>query len=125
VSTTSAESVVRRYVDELYHRRNSAAVAELVADPQIRHEPSGETHTLTLADSLARAAKLQTEFSGMRFDTIVFIANETDVCLVFDAVLTKADGTDVKMCSAEIFRVKDGKITEVWNPALTVGSLWG
>ena len=61
----------------------------------------------------------------MRFDEVVIVANDTDVCWVFDAVLTKADGTDVKMCSAEVFRVKDGKITEVWNPAITVGSLWG
>lgn len=121
----TAEEVVRQYVDELYHRRNIAAVAELVADPQIRHEPSGETHTLTLADSLARAEKLQREFSAMRFDEVVIVANDQDVCWVFDAVLTKADGTEVKMCSAEVFRVRDGKITDVWNPALSVGTLWG
>jgi len=119
------EAVVRRYVDELYHRRNVAAVAELVADPQIRHEPDGTTNTLSLAESLARAEHLQHEFSAMRFDEVVIIANDLDVCWVFDAVLTKADGTEVKMCSAEIFRVRDGKITDVWNPKLAVGTLWG
>ena len=43
---------------------------------------------------------------------------------MFDAVLTRADGTEVKMCGAEIFRVKDGTIVEVWNPAPTMG-VWG
>ncbi len=121
---TSAEIVVRRYAEELYHRRNTSVIAEVVADPTTRHEPGGETQLLTLADSLARAAKLQADFSAMRFDDVVFITNETDVCWVFDAVLTRADGREVRMCGAEIFRVQDGKITEVWNPSPTMG-LWG
>jgi len=121
---TPAEIVIRRYVDELYHRRDTSVIAEVVADPTTRHEPGGETHVLTLADSLARAAKMQADFSAMRFDDVVFITNETDVCWVFDAVLTRADGSEVQMCGAEIFRVRDGKITDVWNPAPTMG-LWG
>ena len=42
---TSAEAVVRRYADELYHRRNKAVIAELVADPTIRHEPDRRRHS--------------------------------------------------------------------------------
>ena len=121
---TPAESVVRRYAHQLYTLRNSAVIPEVVADPTTRHEPGGATHTFTLADSLARAAKLQAEFSAMRFDDVLVVANDTDVCWVFDAVLTRADGHEVQMCGAEIFRVRDGKITDVWNPAPTMG-LWG
>ena len=124
MSMTEAEAVVRRYADELYHRRNKAIIPELVADPTVRHEPSGETHVFTLADSLARADKLQADFSAMRFDEVAFIASGTDVCWVFDAVLTRPDGAEVTMCGAEIFRVVGGKITEVWNPKPAPG-LWG
>jgi len=124
MSSPTPEAVVRRYADELYHRRNTGIIAELVADPTIRHEPNGETHVYTLSDSLARAAKLQAEFTAMRFDEVAFIGNDSDVCWVYDAVLTRADGAEVTMCGAEIFRVKDGRIVEVWNPKPSPG-LWG
>jgi len=121
---TPAEAVVRRYAHELYTLRNKAVIPELVSDPTTRHEPGGDTQVLTLADSLARADKLQAQFSAMRFDDVAFIATDTEVCWVFDAVLTRTDGAEVTMCGAEIFRVIDGKITDVWNPAPTMG-LWG
>jgi len=120
----SAEEVVRRYAHELYTLRNTGVIAELVADPTTRHEPGGETQVLTLADSLARAHHLQEQFSAMRFDDVAFFATDEDVCWVFDAVLTRADGTEVKICGAEVFRVRAGKIVEVWNPAPTNGC-WG
>ena len=124
VSQSPAEAVVRRYADELYRLRNLDIIPELVSDPTIRHEPSGETLTYTLADSLARAKHLQAEFSAMRFDEVAFIANDTDVCWVFDAALVRADGTEVTMCGVEVFRVRGGKIVEVWNPKPAPGS-WG
>ncbi len=120
----SADEVVRRYVSEVYDRRNAEAIAELVADPTVRHEPGGETQVLTIADSMARAVRFQREYSAMRFDDVVYIANDNAVCFVFDAVLKRADGTEVTLCGAEIFRVTNGKITEVWNPAPSSG-LWG
>ena len=109
VSQSPAETVVRRYADELYGRRNLAIIPELVSDPTIRHEPSGETLTYTLADSLARAEHLQAEFASMRFDEVAFISNDTDVCWVFDAVLVRADGSEVTMCGVEVFRVQIGR----------------
>jgi len=124
VTTSTPEAVVRRYADELYHRRNLDVIPELVADPTIRHEPGGETHTFSLADSLARARHLQSEFASMRFDEVAFVASGTDVCWVYDAVLVRSDGTEVTMCGAEIFRVHNGKIAEVWNPKPAPG-LWG
>jgi hypothetical protein len=122
--TAGAADVVRRYAHELYTLRNTDIISELVSDPTIRHEPGGETNVLTHADSVARAHHLQEQFSAMRFDHVVFFASDEDVCWVFDAVLTRADGTEVTMCGAEIFRVRDGKIVEVWNPAPTMGH-WG
>lgn len=124
MSQTPAEAVVRRYAHELYQRRNIDIIPELVSDPTIRHEPSGETLTYSLADSLSRARHLQAEFSSMRFDEVALVANDTDVCWVFDAVLVRADGTEVTMCGVEVFRVRDGKIVEVWNPKPAPG-LWG
>jgi hypothetical protein len=77
---TPAEDVVRRYAHELYTLRNKAVILEVVADPTTRHEPGGETHVLTHADSLARADKLQAQFSAMRFTEEAFFGTDTDVC---------------------------------------------
>ncbi len=60
-------------------------------------------------------------------------AGEHDVCLVWnmtapaDCQLARAGlpmaimGDEVHMCGAEIFRVVDGRITDVWNPPPMAG----
>lgn len=57
----------------------------------------------------------------MRFDLNIVIAGEDGehIAIVYDSTMTTRDGTetntDAKVASIEVFRVVDGKITEVWN----------
>jgi predicted SnoaL-like aldol condensation-catalyzing enzyme len=60
-------------------------------------------------------------FDKLRFELNVVIAGDDGehVAIVYDSTMTTKDGTETntetKVASIEVFRVVDGKITEVWN----------
>ena len=53
----------------------------------------------------------------MRFDLNVVVAGDDGehVAIVYESTMTPKDGTEVDVGSMEMFRVVDGRITEVWN----------
>ena len=53
-------------------------------------------------------------FDGMRFDLNVVVDDGEHVAIVYDSTMTK-DGNGIQVASIEVFRVVDGRITEVWN----------
>jgi len=54
----------------------------------------------------------------LHFDLKVVIAGDEErVAIVYDSTITTKDGTETGLVSIEVFRVVDGKITEVWNSA--------
>lgn len=117
-------ALIDRYTDELYHRRNLDALADLIADPLIRYEPEGQVLSLTLDESRARIAGSYEHYPKMIFTTRKLVADESSVAMAYEAVLTDADGAEVRFCGVEIFVVREGRIAEVWNPPAGEGR-WG
>ncbi len=56
-------------------------------------------------------------FDSVHFDLNIVIAGDDGehVAIVYDSTMTAADGVETNVASMEVFRVVDGKITEVWN----------
>ena len=87
-----------------------------MADNVIRHEV-GQAHTLTHAQAVQRVADVWQLFDSVHFDLNIVIAGDDGehVAIVYDSTMTAADGVETHIASMEVFRVVDGKITEVWN----------
>ena len=119
-STRTAREVVELYNLVVWNERNLALAEDLFADNVIRHEV-GEAHTLTREQAVNRVKDIWEMFDKLRFDLNIVIAGDDGehVAIVYDSTMTTKDGTETntetKVASIEVFRVVDGKITEVWN----------
>ena len=116
----TAREVVELYNLVVWNECDLALAEELFADTVIRHEV-GEAHTLTREQAVNRVKAVSEMFDKLRFDLNIVIAGEDGehVAIVYDSTMTTKDGTetntDTKVASIEVFRVVDGKISEVWN----------
>ncbi|HEY1440515.1 MAG TPA: nuclear transport factor 2 family protein [Mycobacterium sp.] len=116
----TAREVVELYNLVVWNECDLALAEELFADTVIRHEV-GEAHTLTREQAVNRVKAVWEMFDKLRFDLNIVIAGEDGehVAIVYDSTMTTKDGTETntetKVASIEVFRVVDGKITEVWN----------
>lgn len=112
----TAREVVELYNLALWNERNIQLADELIAETMVRHEV-GEARTLSRAEARKRVEDIWEMFDSLRFDLSVVIAGDDGehVAIVYDSTLTNSDGADVNIASIEVFRVVDGKITEVWN----------
>jgi predicted SnoaL-like aldol condensation-catalyzing enzyme len=56
-------------------------------------------------------------FDSLRFDLNIVVAGDDGehVAIVYNSTMTLTDGADHAIGSIEVFRVIDGRITEVWN----------
>ncbi|OBF86291.1 polyketide cyclase [Mycobacterium sp. 852002-51163_SCH5372311] len=115
-ATWTAREVVELYNLVVWNERNLDLARELFADTVIRHEV-GEAHTLTHAQAVQRVADVWNLFDSLRFDLNIVIDGDDGehVAIVYDSTMTTSDGTKTNVASIEVFRVVDGKITEVWN----------
>jgi predicted SnoaL-like aldol condensation-catalyzing enzyme len=108
--------VVELYNLALWNKRSFELADELIADSIVRHEV-GESHTLTRAQARKRVEDMWQTFDKLHFDLNIVIAGDDGehVAIVYDSTITDKDGTEVPIAGIEVFRVVDGKITEVWN----------
>jgi len=119
-ATRTAREVVELYNLVVWNQCNLALAEELFADNVIRHEV-GEARTLTREQAVNRVREIWELFDKLRFDLNVVIADDDGehVAIVYDSTMTTKDvtetNTETKIASMEVFRVVDGKITEVWN----------
>lgn len=111
----TAREVVELYNYSLWNERNFDLADELIADTMIRHEV-GESHTLTREQARKRAEDYWSMMDKLHFDLNIVIASDDGehVAIVYDSSMLK-DGNEINVASIEVFRVVDGKITEVWN----------
>ncbi len=112
----SAREVVELYNSVVWNERDVELAAERLGESVIRHGV-GESRTLTHAEAVQRVVDYLAMFQAIRFDLPVVVADPDDehVAIVYDTTVTTADGGEVLVGSMEIFRVVDGRITEVWN----------
>jgi predicted SnoaL-like aldol condensation-catalyzing enzyme len=112
----TAREVVELYNLVVWNKRDFALAEELIGDTVTRHEV-GEATVLTHDEAVARIIDHWAMFSAIRFELNLVVAGEDGehVAIVYQSPMTLKDGTNVDLGSMEIFRVVDGKITEVWN----------
>lgn len=114
--TRTAREVVEEYNLVVWNTRDIALAEELLGDSVIRHEV-GEAVVLTHAEAVKRVVDHLEMFSEIRFDLNLVVAGDDGehVAIAYQSPMTLKDGTRVDVGSMEIFRVVDGRITEVWN----------
>jgi predicted SnoaL-like aldol condensation-catalyzing enzyme len=115
-ATRTAREVVELYNLVVWNECNIDLAEELFADTVIRHEV-GEAHTLTREQAVNRVKDTWQMFEKLHFDLNIVIDGDDGehVAIVYDSTMTTKDGTEANVASIEVFRVVDGKITEVWN----------
>jgi predicted SnoaL-like aldol condensation-catalyzing enzyme len=114
--TRSAREVIELYNLVVWNKKDFALAEELMGDTVIRHEV-GEVHILTHDEAVKRIVDTWEMFDELRFDLNLVIAGADGefVTLVYESPMTLKDGTNTTISSMELFRVVDGRITEVWN----------
>lgn len=114
--TPSAREVVEQYNLIVWNQRDFALAEQLLGDSVIRHGV-GEVTTLTHEEAVARVVDHWAMFESIHFDLQLVVAGDDGehVAIVYQSPMTLKDGTETTIGSMEIFRVVDGRITEVWN----------
>lgn len=118
--TRTPKQLIELYWTEVWNNRRTEMMAELCADPIIRHDP-GSVTPLSLADQMARVAQ-QSETSQPYFEHEVLHADDRFVTSVWNMHTHK--GTRVDLCGIEVFEAKDGKFIRCWNSSYVAGR-WG
>jgi predicted SnoaL-like aldol condensation-catalyzing enzyme len=114
--TRTPREVVELYNLVVWNERDFALAEELMGDTVIRHEV-GEALTLTHRQAVQRIVEHWAMFDKVRFDLNLVVAGDDGehVAIVYQSTMTAKDGARIDIGSLEIFRVVDGRITEVWN----------
>ncbi|CAN5514039.1 hypothetical protein BH09ACT7_BH09ACT7_07420 [soil metagenome] len=112
----TAREVVELYNLVVWNKRDFALADELMGDTVIRHDVD-EAHTLTHEQAVARVVDTWAMFDDIRFELNLVVGGDDGehVAIVYQSPMTLKDGTVTTIGSMEIFRVVDGRITEVWN----------
>jgi len=116
MSTRTAREVVELYNLVVWNKRDFALAEELIGDTVTRHEV-GEATLLTHDEAVNRIIDHWAMFEAIRFDLNLVVAGDDGehVAIVYQSPMMLKDGTNVEIGSIEVFRVVEGKITEVWN----------
>jgi len=114
--TRTAREVVELYKLVVWNERNFDLADELMGDTVIRHEV-GEAQTLSHEQAVQRVVDNWAMFDKLRFDLDLVVAGDDGehVAIVYQSPMELKDGTKTSVGSMEIFRVVEGRITEVWN----------
>ncbi|MBB2772787.1 MULTISPECIES: nuclear transport factor 2 family protein [Mycolicibacterium] len=114
--TRTAREVVELYNLQVWNERDFALARELMGDTVVRHDV-GESVTLTHEQAVQRIVDHWAMFDTVRFDLNLVVAGDDGehVAIVYQSPMTLKDGTTTTISSMEVFRVVDGRITEVWN----------
>jgi predicted SnoaL-like aldol condensation-catalyzing enzyme len=114
--TRTAREAVELYNLVVWNNRDFVLADELMGETVIRHDV-GEATTLTHEQAVQRVVDHWKMFGHLRFDLKLVVAGDDGehVAIVYQSSMELKDGTKADIGSMEIFRVVDGRITEVWN----------
>ena len=107
--------VVQMYNDDVWGRHQRDLITKLLANPLRRHHP-GRTEVFTHEDMLLRYDGYFSKHKEMRAVARNLISEGPYVTLLWDIDMVANDGSTQMISGIEIFKVVDGKITDVWNP---------
>jgi predicted SnoaL-like aldol condensation-catalyzing enzyme len=121
VSTTArtirtAREVVELYNYAVWNQQDFDLAEELLADQVVR-QGVGTAVTLTREQARRRVEEMSATVERVVFALPVVVVGEDGehVAIVYQAQMTGLDGSRDAIASIEVFRVVDGRITEVWN----------
>lgn len=114
------KQLIELYWTEVWNNRRTELMAELCADPIIRHDP-GSVTPLSLADQMARVAQ-QSEQAEPFFEHEILHADDRFVTSVWNMHTRK--GPRIDLCGIEVFEARDGKFIRCWNSSYVAGR-WG
>ncbi len=135
------QDTVLAYLERVWNEGHVESLVEFCADPVLRHE-GGTCVSLSHAEQLDRVRQSREMMASadgrnLRFANVLMTGAGSDVCAVWDMTAPSGCafasheeapfemvGDEIHMCGTEIFRVVDGRITEVWNPPPMAGH-WG
>ena len=115
MSTLTPRRVVELYNDDLWTHKKRELITQLLANPPRRHHPGG-TQVFTHDDMLRRYDDYHRGFAKIDGVGRHYVCEGPYVTLVWDFRMEEPGGAVKTISSIEIFKVVDGKITEVWNP---------
>ncbi|OBB16009.1 polyketide cyclase [Mycolicibacterium setense] len=112
----TAREVVEQYNWVVWNEKDFALADELLGDTVTRHDV-GEAKVLTHEEAVNRVIDHWAMFETIRFDLNLIVAGDDGehVAIVYQSPMATTDGHSLTISSMEIFRVVDGRITEVWN----------
>ncbi len=114
-ASRSAREVVELYNHVVWGGQRDFALAdELMGNTVIRHEV-GEAVVQTHGEAVKRIVDSLAMFEEMSFNLKVVVDDGEYVAVVYESPMRFTNGTDTTVSSIEVFRVVDGRITEVWN----------
>jgi predicted SnoaL-like aldol condensation-catalyzing enzyme len=112
----TAREVVELYNLVVWNEQDFALAEELFAEEVVRHGVD-EAVTLTREQAVRRIEDLCATVERVHFELPVVVAGDDGehVAIVYQAEMTTHDGSANAIASIEVFRVVDGRITEVYN----------
>lgn len=113
--TQTARDVVDQYINLVWNKRDWDLAARLLAETVIRHD-IGEAHALTRTQLRKSIKDLWANFDSLRYDMHLLVPGDDGehVATIYDGTFTK--GTEeAHIGGAEVYRVVDGEITEIWS----------
>ena len=115
--TRSAREVVELYNLVVWNKRDFELADELMGETVDSPRGRGGARSLTHEEAVSRIVDHWEMFDTMRFDLNLVVAGDDGehVAIVYQSPMELKDGTKTDVGSMEIFRVVDGRITEVWN----------
>jgi predicted SnoaL-like aldol condensation-catalyzing enzyme len=115
MSTLTPRRVVELYNDDLWTHKKRELITQLLANPLRRHHPGG-TQIFSHEDMIRRYDDYHRKFAKISGIGRHYVCEGPYVTLVWDFRMEQASGAAKTISSIEIFKVVDGKITDVWNP---------
>lgn len=106
----TALEVVTLYNLEIWNKGRLELIPELCAERIVRHD----ANTVTVLELDEQIARIKHNYEELRptFEPVILTGDDEYITLVWN--VTGRD-PNWKWCGIEIFRVQNGKITEVWN----------
>ena len=117
MSAENTKRVLRRWYDEMWSKKNSDLILELVGPVSTRHEMGG-TRTVTPEEYRAQTSGFmaQIEITDMRYS---LVAEGDKVCAIGS---WKVSGKQWDW--VQVFRVEDDRLVETWLSGIGMESGW-
>ncbi|HVS67142.1 MAG TPA: ester cyclase [Mycobacteriales bacterium] len=124
MSAEQNKTLYRRWLMEVWNDANYDVASELLAEDLIDHTPM-EGQPKGREGDLWAARMIRAAFPDMKFEPVVVFADDEYVAGRWTMTATHTGefapmgvpptGRPVKMGGQEIFKVRDGKLAEVWH----------